>query len=210
MDRVAIVNGRLHRNRFLHANVRRANCVGIRLMIAIHTINGIVCLVTGMLIIFLTKGTSLHRRVGWVYVVSLYMLCLVSFSIKDTTPFFRGFGMFHVMSLASMATVSAGFLPVLRRKTQKNWYSKHFDYMLWSYVGLIMAFNSHFIRNTFVVLRPMTRSAGVCIALTLILLLGVPFLIGSLTIPRKVKLFKRRFERGELGDDVPKNIEVVH
>ena len=118
--------------------------------------------------------------------------------------------MFHVMSLASMATVSAGFLPVLRRKTQKNWYSKHFDYMLWSYVGLIMAFDSHFIRNTFQVLRPMTSSSGVCIALTLILLLGVPFLIGSLTIPRKVKLFKPRFERGELGDAVPKNIEVVH
>ena len=118
--------------------------------------------------------------------------------------------MFHVMSLASMATVSAGFLPVLRRKTQKNWYSKHFDYMLWSYVGLIMAFDSHFIWNTFQVLRPMTRSSGVCIALTLILLLGVPFLIGSLTIPRKVKLLRARFERGELGDDVPKNIEVVH
>ena len=179
-------------------------------MIALHTTNGIICLVTGMLIIFLTKGTPLHRRVGWIYVVSIYMLCLVSFSIKDTTPFFRGLGMFHVMSLASMATVSAGFIPVLRRKTQKNWYSKHFDYMLWSYVGLIMAFNSHFIRNTFVVLRPMTSSSGISIALTLILLLGVPFLIGSLTIPRKVKLFKRRFERGELGDAVPKNIEVVH
>jgi uncharacterized membrane protein len=179
-------------------------------MIAIHTINGIICLVTGMLIIFLNKGTSSHRRVGWVYVVSMYMLCVVSFSIKDTTPFFRGFGMFHVMSLASIATVSAGFLPVLRRKTQKNWYSKHFDYMLWSYVGLIMAFDSHFIRNTFQLLRSMTSSSGVSITLTLILLLGVPFLIGSLTIPRKVKLFKRRFERGELRDDVQRNIEVVH
>src|SRR6266853_2141882 len=113
---------------------------GIRSMIALHTTNGIICLVTGMLIIFLTKGTPLHRRVGFIYVVSLYMLCLVSFSIKDTTPFFRGFGMFHVMSLTSMATVSAGFLPVLRRKTQKNWYSKHFDYMLWSLILTIQYF----------------------------------------------------------------------
>jgi uncharacterized membrane protein len=183
---------------------------GIRPMIAIHTINGIICLITGMLIIVLNKGTASHRRVGWIYVVSMYMLCLASFSIKDTTPFFRGFGMFHVMSLASMATVSAGFIPVLRRKTQKNWYSKHFDYMLWSYVGLIMAFNSHFIRNTFQVLRPVTRSSGVCIALTLILLLGVPFLIGSLTIPRKVKLFRGRFERGELAGEVPTQLEMPH
>ena len=56
----------------------------------------------------------------------------------------------------------------------------------------------------------MTDSPGVSLALTLILFLGVPFLTGSPTIPRKVKLFKRRFERGELGDAVPENIEVVH
>jgi uncharacterized membrane protein len=163
-------------------------------MITFHAINGIICLVSGLLIILLKKGTSRHRKTGRIYVASMYLLCLASFGITDTTPFFKGFGLFHIMAIASAATVTAGLIPVLRRRTLRNWYSKHFDYMLWSYVGLIMAFNSHFIRGTFAVVRPRVNSGGVAIALTLILLLGIPFLIGSLSIPRKVKLFKLRYE----------------
>lgn len=118
-------------------------------MIVFHTVTGLISLTTGLAIILLNKGTPLHKIAGRIYVASMYVLCFASFAIRDTTPFFKGLGMFHVMALVSVATVTAGLVPALYRRGFKDWYGMHYSSMLWSYVGLVMAFNSHFFREVF-------------------------------------------------------------
>lgn len=163
-------------------------------MIVFHTVNGLVALVSGLTVVVLDKGTPFHRSVGYVYVASMYVLCLASFAIQDTTPFFHGFGMFHVMALVSIGTVTAGLIPALYRGRFKDWYSRHYSFMLWSYVGLIMAFNSHFFREVFLFLgkqMELGKTAGLILSITI--LWGLPPLLGALLINRRAPHYKRRF-----------------
>jgi uncharacterized membrane protein len=153
-------------------------------MIALHTLNGVAALLFGLGIILLPKGTRLHRGIGYGYVVSMYLLCILSFGIRDTTPFIRGLGAFHVMALVSTASVTAGLLPVIRRPRPANWYDRHFGSMLWSYVGLVMAFGSHFFRPLFLTLRDLSGSQVVALATTIAVVWVLPLIAGRVLIPR--------------------------
>ena len=163
-------------------------------MIAFHTINGLIALVAGLAVILLGKGTSFHRAAGRVYAGAMYVLCFASLAIRDTTPFFRGFGMFHVMALASVLTVTAGLVPALRRRRHRDWFNRHFSFMLWSYVGLVMALNSHFFREVFILFA---KQAGlgnaVGLTLSILILWGLPPALGALLINRRAPLYRRRF-----------------
>jgi uncharacterized membrane protein len=166
-------------------------------VIIFHTANGVVALVAGLVVILLPKGTRFHRAAGYVYAASMFVLCLASFGIRDTTPFFRGFGAFHVMAAVSLATVALGLRPALFRHRYKNWYEHHFSFMLWSYVGLIMAFNSHFFREVFLfAAKGLNLGQGAGIALSVALLWGLPPALGTLLINRRAGVYKRRFASG--------------
>jgi uncharacterized membrane protein len=163
-------------------------------MIIFHTINGFIALVSGLGIVLLGKGTRIHRVIGYIYVVSMYVLCFASFAVKDTTPFFKGFGMFHVMALASIATVTAGLIPALYRKRFDNWYQRHYSFMLWSYVGLIMAFNSHFFREVFLFFGNEAGLGKVLgLILSILILWGLPPALGRILINRRAPLYRHRF-----------------
>ena len=169
-------------------------------MILFHTINGFIALVSGLAVVFLNKGTGIHRILGYVYVASMYVLCFASFTIQDTTPFFRGFGMFHVMALASIATVTAGLIPALYRKRFSNWYQWHYSFMLWSYVGLVMAFNSHFFREVFLFFGNQAGLGKVIgLIVSILVLWGLPPAIGKILITRRMPVYRQRF-----GTDVIK------
>ena len=111
------------------------------------------------------KGTRFHRSAGWVYVGSMYVLCTGSLAIDATSarPFFRvlgvGRGGFHVMALVSLATVTAGLVSIVRRRS-KDWFDTHVAFMLWSYVGLVMATNAHFMNAGYRALRSVLGSQG--------------------------------------------------
>ena len=166
-------------------------------MIIFHTINGSIALVSGLAVVLLNKGTQIHRIIGYIYVASMYVLCFASFAIQDTTPFFRGFGLFHVMALASILTVTAGLVPALYRGKFRNWYDWHYSFMLWSYVGLIMAFNSHFFREVFLFFGKevgLGKVAG--LILSILVLWGLPPAFGTILINRRVPLYRQRFGTG--------------
>lgn len=78
-------------------------------MLAFHTASGILALVTGTAIAFSQKGTTLHRKVGWVYAGSMYGLCLSSLLISaDILPFFTiGDITRHLSSLRCVGHASA-------------------------------------------------------------------------------------------------------
>jgi len=107
----------------------------------IHFLASCLALITGTYILLATKGTQLHKKVGYAYVGSMVVLLITAFMIYRL---FGGFGIFHVAAVVSTITLATGMIPVIR-KTNKNWVILHFAWMYWSVMGLYAAFASEMI-----------------------------------------------------------------
>lgn len=111
----------------------------------IHLFFSIVAMITGLVVVFNTKGTLFHKRVGYTYVVSMLLLNLTAFFISN----FGGFSIFHFFAMVSFVTIIAGMYPVLKKT--KGWIYKHYYFMSWSVVGLYCAFwsevGTRFVKN---------------------------------------------------------------
>lgn len=103
----------------------------------IHTIAGIIALITGTLVLVMKKGTQTHISIGYVYVTSMVVLLVSSFMIYRL---FDGWGIFHYASLVSSVTVILGMIPPLFLRHTKYWLRLHFTAMYWSVFGLWAAF----------------------------------------------------------------------
>ena len=160
-------------------------------LIASHTLFGVFALAAGAAVLFRPKATTLHRRLGYAYVIALSVLCVESFWIRDSTPFFRGFGMFHVFAVVSLVTVLVGLVPARRRRP--GWFEWHYATMAWSYIGLVMATGSHFFRPVFLFLfRDVGLSALASQVLTGALMWALPPLVGVLVLRRYERSFRRQ------------------
>jgi len=109
-------------------------------MVSFHTFLGAIALISGAANIATTKGTKIHKFIGWIYAGSMSGLILTSFAIFDL---FGGFGPFHIMSMISGGTLALAIYFPLRRDKHKNWLEHHYMWIPWSYVGLLMATGSH-------------------------------------------------------------------
>ena len=103
----------------------------------IHTIVASLAVITGTIVLLNKKGTTFHKRVGYVYAVSMLLMNITAFGIYRL---FGGFGVFHVLALVSLVALFGGMYPVLNRNKVKNWYIDHIRVMGWSVVGLYAAF----------------------------------------------------------------------
>ncbi|MGD1961527.1 MAG: DUF2306 domain-containing protein [Fulvivirga sp.] len=107
----------------------------------IHFLASCIALITGTYVLLATKGSTLHKKVGYVYVASMIVLLVTAFMIYRL---FGGFGIFHVAAIVSSVTLAAGMIPVIGRKNN-NWVMIHFAWMYWSVMGLYAAFASEMI-----------------------------------------------------------------
>lgn len=111
----------------------------------IHLFFAIVAMITGLVVVFNTKGTAFHKRIGYVYVANMLLLNISSFFISN----FNGFSIFHFFAIVSLVTILAGMYPTLKKT--KNWLQKHYYFMAWSVVGLYCAFwsevGTRFVNN---------------------------------------------------------------
>jgi uncharacterized membrane protein len=105
----------------------------------VHALIGIAALLLGLFVVTLRKGTSLHRKIGLSYVIAMVALNGTALWIYDLTG---RFGPFHIAALVSLATLLAGYVPVLFRASFTDWVALHGTFMSWSYVGLVAAFLS--------------------------------------------------------------------
>ena len=106
-----------------------------------HLISAFLALGFGSLVLLLTKGTRLHRRWGFAYVVAMLALNISALMIYRL---FNGFGPFHISALVSLASVVAGLVPAIS-KWPRNWPLWHFGFMYWSVIGLYAAFASEIL-----------------------------------------------------------------
>jgi len=102
----------------------------------IHLIVSLLALLTGTWVLFTKKGTSRHKKIGYVYVVSMVIVNATAFMIYNL---WGKWGLFHWTALVSSITLLLGMLPMIIKKPA-DYISYHFGFMYWSVVGLYGAF----------------------------------------------------------------------
>ena len=100
----------------------------------VHLLTAVLAIPFGTVIVFARKGTRVHRWLGRSYVVAMLGVNMTAFVIYEL---FGGFGLFHWMALASLATVLIGYLPTWHKNS--GWKVTHAYFMSGSYVGLLAA-----------------------------------------------------------------------
>jgi len=104
-----------------------------------HLVFSVLSLIFGSFILFSTKGTSLHKKVGYAYVVCMVWVIATAFMLYNLTG---KFNMFHIAALVSTVTLLAGMLPIITKKPVESFMSLHLSFMYWSVIGLYGAFVS--------------------------------------------------------------------
>ena len=167
----------------------------LAVLIPTHTLFGVVALVSGAFVLLRRKGDTLHRISGWIYAVSMLLLCVGSFWIQDSTPFFQGLGPFHVAASVSLVTLLFGLWSVrFSRGSAASRAAGHVQSMVWSYVGLVMATGSHLIEPIGGALRTLGMGgSGVLIAT--FLCWGLPPLVTVLAMKRRGGALEDLFAR---------------
>ncbi len=102
----------------------------------VHTIASILALLFGTWVLLTKKGDDRHKKLGYIYTISMVVLLITSFFMYNL---FGGFGIFHIFALISSATLFAGMVPIITRKP-KSYISLHYNFMYWSVIGLYGAF----------------------------------------------------------------------
>lgn len=101
----------------------------------LHLASSLLALAVGAWVVMRSKGTATHRRIGWVYAISMLTLNVTALMIYRLTG---TFGPFHIAALVSLAGLIAGLVPAWRRKPD-NWLDHHYFWMAYSYLGLVAA-----------------------------------------------------------------------
>lgn len=150
-----------------------------------HTGCGVLALVLGAWIFLARKGTRAHVRAGWAYVASMACLNGSALGLYNLTG---RFNTFHALALFSLATVAAGVAQVLGRRRWQKWMWRHYQYMAWSYVGLLAATcNEAFVR-----IPPLQRwAAGTTTPLPLLAMATVVALSGALIFGMQRRVLAR-------------------
>ena len=89
----------------------------------------------GAAVLLSPKGTHTHRIVGAVYALALVVVNVAALSLHRESTF----GVFHVLAVASLATIGVGLLPLLFGKRSPIAVATHAYCMTWSYAGLVAA-----------------------------------------------------------------------
>ena len=103
----------------------------------IHSFAAVVALVSGVFVFLNPKGTSQHKKIGYVYVVAMLVLNISAIPLQGL---FGGIGWFHLFILMSLPNILIGLYFPLFRRDHPHWQEWHFESMAYSYVGLIAAF----------------------------------------------------------------------
>jgi len=163
-------------------------------MIIFHTICGLLALISGLIVIFLPKGNRQHKTWGYIYIISMLTLCITSYFIYEM---FGEFGAFHVLAGVSLVSVIGGWWTIrMFQKSKKiGALNGHYKFMLFSYVGLVMATGSHFFGYTIAFLKTQGLSMGVILTICALVFWVIPYIVGSVLIYRNWTFFKLKYSK---------------
>lgn len=101
----------------------------------IHTVCAVAALALGALVLFYRKGTKRHKALGYGFFCAMVLMNITALFTQSI----YSFGPFHWMAIGSLTFVTLGIMAPVFFRTRRNWLRVHYDFMLWSYVGLIAA-----------------------------------------------------------------------
>lgn len=107
-----------------------------RITSGLHIGSALSALIFGLCVLLVRKGTRIHKQLGYAYFFSMLGLNISALLIYQLTGHF---GPFHGAALASLLTLTLGLVPAYRRLPRGHWLELHYEFMNWSYVGLIAA-----------------------------------------------------------------------
>lgn len=102
----------------------------------LHVTFAVLALAFGIGIFTTRRGTPNHRRLGYGYIASMAVMNAGALSLYARTG---EFGPFHYAALISLATLAAGAIPAILRRPHAGWLAVHWEFMSWSFVGLVAA-----------------------------------------------------------------------
>jgi len=105
----------------------------------LHFLSSLAAMLFAALVLYLPKGTRLHRFFGYLYTSAMAVLLITAFLIYEL---FNGWGVFHWSAVFSSLVLLAGLTPILLQRPKKNYVTLHFSFMYWSIIGLYSAFLS--------------------------------------------------------------------
>ncbi len=103
---------------------------------AFHIGAAVSALIFGMCVLLTRKGTRLHKQWGYAYFINMLGLNISALFIYQLTGHF---GPFHGAAIASLFTLILGFIPAYLHLPRGRWLEFHYEFMNWSYLGLIAA-----------------------------------------------------------------------
>ena len=147
----------------------------------IHLISSCFALIFGTYILIAKKGTKLHIKIGYLYVISMGILILTALMIYRL---FNGWGIFHYTTLLSLISIILGMAPIWIKRPVNKWKYLHFSFMYWSVIGLYAAFAAEILTRI-----PKTHFYGMIgIATGGIMLIGGVFF--GINKPKWKKIFE--------------------
>ncbi len=79
-----------------------------------------------------TKGTRIHRLLGYIWIVAMIIICVTSFKIKEVMPtgMFGGYSPIHLLSIFVLVQLARG---IYFAKTKDI--KRHRQCMMYTYIG---------------------------------------------------------------------------
>lgn len=140
---------------------------------ASHFFLACLALITGAAIFLKSKGTKWHKRYGYIYVVSMLLMNITAIPLATL---FGGLGPFHFFILISLPTVLAAIYFPMFGRHKDNWLNNHFEFMSWSFVGLLAAFFAEVVMRIPIILAVDSNTG---IIASVFALSGVTMWVGS-------------------------------
>ncbi|ARN79487.1 hypothetical protein BST97_13215 [Nonlabens spongiae] len=154
-----------------------------------HTIAAIIALITGSLVLAKTKGNKLHKIIGYIYAVSMLIVCATAFMIYKVHG---RFGILHFFAVISTITLFLGMTPLLIKR-KADYIVQHLSWMYWSVIGLYCAFAAEVFTRLPLILD-IPNSYGIFYALVGLSAGAVGF-VGSFYFKRKKRVWERTFSK---------------
>jgi uncharacterized membrane protein len=135
--------------------------------VSIHSVAILLAFAISFFILFNPKGTKLHKILGWLFVILMFIGAVSSFWLRTSGQF----SIIHLLSIFLIYWLIQGVLAVRLRKA--NWRYKHAVYMANAYISIIIAGSGVIVRHYIV---PGDRLAGE-IASIIVAAIAIPWLI---------------------------------
>jgi uncharacterized membrane protein len=119
-------------------------------------------------ILFRAKATKSHIWLGRAYLACMICVNVFGLAVYDLTG---GLNVFHLLAILNLTIIWVAILHIVLRRRMRRWLWRHYQYMSWSYVGLLAgAVNEAIVRIPFFNQEGAGPSAGLQLSATAVLL----------------------------------------